>query len=54
MIYHGNYQIDMLKSPPHQPVGRAFEQADLALRVLLSLAGLLETGLLTLDDTGVA
>ena len=28
-------------------------EADLALGVLLSLAGLLETGLLTLDDAGV-
>src|SRR5688500_3705902 len=33
--------------------GRASGQADLALGVLLSLAGLLETGLLTLDDAGV-
>ena len=30
------------------------ESADLALRVLRCLAGLLQTGLLTLDDTGVA
>lgn len=33
--------------------GTGFQKADLALGVLLSLTGLLETGLLTLDDAGV-
>lgn len=46
-------------SPPRQAAGRAFGkrrgrlQACLALGVLLSLAGLLEAGLLALDDAGV-
>ena len=41
------------RSPPRQRRDGLLVQADLALGVLLSLTGLLETGLLALDDAGV-
>jgi hypothetical protein len=46
------------RSPPRQTAGRASVKrqrfgSELTLRVLLSLTGLLETSLLTLDDAGV-
>ncbi|MDQ0868568.1 hypothetical protein QFZ70_001041 [Arthrobacter sp. V1I9] len=41
------------RSPPRQWRDGLLDKRGLALGVLLSLTGLLETGLLTLDDAGV-
>ena len=50
-----NAHAGRTRQKPAPPMaGRASVKADLALGVLLSLAGLLETGLLTLDDACVA